>query len=473
MTKLKKSVSLIILAAACLLIAGPLVIWTVGSAGGAGSAGSTGGAWSASTANAQSSEPDAPRILVSEFSLTVDNGFTRYLNNVLEEAIEGQYAALVLTLDTPGGSLDATRDIVDAIINAPIPTVVYVPSGGRAASAGTFIASAANVLAMAPTSNIGAASPVTSTGEDLPEVLDAKVREDAKALIRSIAETRERNAELLESTVDEATSYSSGEALMGGIADLIATDIDDLIQQLDGMVVTLVDETEITLQTDGAAVVERSPNFGERLFNFVTNPTFVFIAFVLGVILILVEVLFFGFSAIFVGTAGLILLALAIFGFTQLPLSWLGLLLLALAIVLLIVEAQAPGIGVASVAAAVALVTSSLFIFNDLQFWGANLDVSLWFLIPIVTIGAAIAIWLGYEVRRSRKNKDQSELLLEYQNLVDQTGVVSTELNPKGEVHLNGEFWSAISATNETIAVKQPVKIVSVKGLHLYVEPAP
>ena len=260
----------------------------------------------------------------------------RFLSGSMETATEEGAQLLIVRLDTPGGLFDSTRDIVESILSSRIPIVVYVaPTGSHAASAGTFIAAAAHVAAMAPVTNIGAASPVSGSGQDLPETLKSKATQDAAAFMRDIAKARGRNSEALEETVLSARSYSATEALDNNIIDLIAGDMDDLLAQLGGRTVQL-DEGSIVLRTADLEVRSIQPTLLERFLGVIGNPNVAFLLLSVGTVLVFIETLAPGLLV--PGITGGILLALAFVAMGNLPVNIAGIGLIFLSMALFYLE---------------------------------------------------------------------------------------------------------------------------------------
>ena len=234
-------------------------------------------------------EQVGPHALVISIDGVINPVKDRHLKRALEEAQETGATLLVIMLDTPGGLLNSTRDIVEQLLDSPLPTAVYVsPRGAQAGSAGTFITAAANFAVMAPGSNIGAATPVSATGEDLDETLASKVENDAAALIRSIAQERGRSEELLEATVREAASYSAREAVDGNVVDFIADDMDDLLAQLDGMTAE-TSQGPVVLETDELRTRVLEKNLLETLLEFLADPNVSFLLLTIGGLGIVIE----------------------------------------------------------------------------------------------------------------------------------------------------------------------------------------
>ena len=283
-------------------------------------------------------------VLVIEIEGTIEPLTVDHLARGLDEARQNGSSLVVIRLDTPGGLLESTREIVELMLESHVPIAVYVaPAGARAASAGTFVAAAANFAVMAPGTSIGAASPVASGGADLPDTLSRKVSESTQAFIRSIAQVRGRNAEALEATVSKATAYSAQEALANGIADLIAPDMESMLEQLHGRTAETA-AGSVVISSSGVPVNRLNRTFLEDVLGLLANPNVVLALFLIGGIAVLVEISAPGMLG--PGILGVVALALAFVGFFKLPGSWGGLLLIALALGLFYAEASAPGFSV-------------------------------------------------------------------------------------------------------------------------------
>ena len=390
-----------------------------------------------------------------------------FLSRGVNSATKRDAQFLIVSLDTPGGLLSSTRDMVEKILASDIPVVVYVsPPGARAASAGTFITAAAHVAAMAPATNIGAASPVGAGGQDLPETLASKATQDAAALMRSIAEERGRNSEALEETVLSAASFSSSEALENNIIDLIAEDIDDLLAQLDGRTVKLKDG-EVLLETEDLEVLEIKRTPVERFLGFLANPDIAFLLLTLGGIGILIE--FLNPGGFVAGIAGVIALALAFVALGNLPVNWVGVGLIGLAMLLFFLEMQAPGIGVFGIGGAISFVLGAFLLFGGFTSTPAiptpSFRVSLWVIATISGILFVFLVLLFRSVLQGRRVSYPSM----GQNLVGQTGTATTALDPRGTVQVAGERWSAVSDSGEPITKGEDVVVSEVEGLTLKV----
>ena len=389
----------------------------------------------------------------------------------IDEA-RGQGASLVvIRLDTPGGLLESTREIVEEILDSEIPVAVYVgPAGARAASAGTFITAAANFAVMAPGTTIGAASPVRSDGGDIPSTLSRKISADTSAFIRSIAQARDRNAEALENTVLKSTAYSAEEALELGVIDLIAPDMNSMLEQIHGRTTT-TSTGQVTLSAEGASVSDLDRTLLERALGIVANPNVVFALFLIGGIALLVEALMPGLVG--PGILGVICLGLAFVGFFNLPGSWLGVALIALSMGLFYLEANAPGFGVFGVGGIVSLVLGAIFLFGNFLS-PSDLPEPSFMVNPIMiaAMTALVAVTGVFFIRFARTEggtssgfQTEEAMLLE-----GEWGIATSELRPSGKVLVGNEEWSASTDPGVTIKEGEEIRVVGVYGKVLKVE---
>ena len=391
----------------------------------------------------------------------------RFLSRGLRVATEDGAQLLIVTVDTPGGLFSSTKDMVEDILAAEIPVIAFVsPGGAQAASAGTFIVAAAHIAAMAPATNIGAASPVGPGGEELPETIKSKATQNAAAYIKSIAEKRGRNEGALEKTVLNAASYPSSEALDNGIIDLIATDVHDLLAKLDGREVELDNGETVVLDTDGIEVRPIKRNAVERFLGFLADPNIAFLLLTVGGIGIIVEV--FSPGLIVPAVVGVISLALAFVALGNLPVNWAGVSLIAFAMVLFFAELQAPGLGVFGAGGAISFLLGAFLLFGGFSapaIPSPSFRVSIWLIggVSAVLFAFLIVLFRGAVSMRRSSYPEVSE------SLVGQSGVVVTALNPKGTVHVAGEQWSAVSDSEESIPEGEEVIVSDVEGLTLRV----
>tara|TARA_B100001167_G_scaffold74835_1_gene44568 strand:+ start:491 stop:1879 length:1389 start_codon:yes stop_codon:yes gene_type:complete len=414
-----------------------------------------------------------PEVVLIELDGAISRVSARFVERGMAVAREHNAELVVLTLDTPGGLLDATRDIVEEFLLSDIPIVVYVaPEGAQAASAGTFIGAAAHILALAPATNIGAASVVTIDGEDLPETLGLKATEDAAAFMRSIAEARGRNISALEATVLSAKAYSASEAVDLNVADLIAEDYSSLLVQLDRYEIDLGDRT-VMLNLSSFETLIVGKTFLERLLELVSDPNIAFLLVSLGGTGIIVELWNFGLWI--PGTLGVLFLILGWAGIGLLPFSWAGVALMALAFFLLYLESTAPGIGYFGTAGVVSLVLGGLLLvgfFGDPSIPGDAPSVSKWLLASIGVFLGICMVWIVYEARKTKQvnlYKSPTTAI----ELIGMEGEVTVDLSPAGQILIAGEYWSSrIYGDNDEWCIKgSKVEVVAVAGNHLQVKP--
>ena len=414
-----------------------------------------------------------PEVVLIELDGAISRVSARFVERGMAVAREHNAELVVLTLDTPGGLLDATRDIVEEFLLSDIPIVVYVaPEGAQAASAGTFIGAAAHILALAPATNIGAASVVTIDGEDLPETLGLKATEDAAAFMRSIAEARGRNISALEATVLSAKAYSASEAVDLNVADLIAEDYSSLLVQLDRYEIDLGDRT-VMLNLSSFETLMVGKTFLERLLELVSDPNIAFLLVSLGGTGIIVEIWNFGLWI--PGTLGVLFLILGWAGIGLLPFSWAGVALMALAFFLLYLESTAPGIGYFGTAGVVSLVLGGLLLvgfFGDPSIPGDAPSVSKWLLASIGVFLGICMVWIVYEARKTKQvnlYKSPTTAI----ELIGMEGEVTVDLSPAGQILIAGEYWSSrIYGDNDEWCIKgSKVEVVAVAGNHLQVKP--
>ena len=383
------------------------------------------------------------------------------VRHAIDEASRENAAAVLLRLNTPGGLLDASREIDQAIVASKVPVIAYVtPSGGRAASAGFFLLEAADIAAMAPGTNTGASSPVLMGGE-MDAVMRSKIENDASAWLRSIATKRGRNAELAEKTIREAKAFTEKEALDDHLIDLIAPDERHLFDTLDGRETARFDGRKETLHTRDAEIVDYHLTARERIVDSIADPNLGFILLALGALGIYVE-----FSApglIFPGVAGGILVLLGLSGLAVLPINWIGAALLVLSVALFILEAKFASHGVLGGGGALAMILGALLLVNGPPEVRIRLSTALAVTIPF----AVITMFLVSLVVRARANK----VLTSDGGLLNLIGQARTALEPTGKVFVHGEYWDAESTAPVDAGGK--VRVVAVEGMKLRVEPVP
>jgi membrane-bound serine protease (ClpP class) len=385
-----------------------------------------------------------------------------YIERGIRAAENDGAEALIIRLDTPGGEIDQMKEIIQGLLAAEVPVVVYVyPQGAYAASAGTLITLAAHAAAMAPGTTIGAASPVGGQGEDLEETIDTKIKEDMKARARALAERRgEAAVAWAESAIEEAKSLYAEEALEIGVVDFIAVDMDELLAQMDGFAVTVGDE-EVVLQTAGAAVRELPMTFPEQFLHIITNPTLAFILLTLGINAILYEL---SSPGGYVGAiVGAICLLLAFYALGVLPVNYAGLILIALSFVLFIVDIKAPTHGALTVGGIVALVAGALILFNSPLY-----RVSI---TAVISVALSTGLFFAFAIAKVVQAQKRPAVTGR-EGLIGCRAQARTALDPEGRVFVKGEIWEA-RAVDSPIQVGATVEIVDVEGFCLWVRADP
>ncbi len=408
-------------------------------------------------------QDEDPGVVVIKVDGTINGVKDRYINRAIGRAKDDGAALLVVELDTPGGLLDSTRKIVERLLQSPVPVAVYVsPRGAQAGSAGTFITAAGHFAVMAPGTNIGAATPVSGTGEDLEDTLASKVENDTAAFIRSIAQERGRNEDALEKTVREAASFTAREAVELNMVDFIADDLDDLLKQLDGRVVETASGMH-TLETEGLAERRLGKNLLENFLEFISDPNVSFILLSIGGLGIVIEL--FNPGLIAPGVVGAIALLLAFLAFGNLPVSWAGVAFMLLAFVLVALEIAVAGFGVLGIGAMVSFIVGAVILFGGDAPTMPETQVNRWLLGGVsgalgVTLG--FTMWMIYQSKREGRKSLRPPL-------EGMTGIVTTALTPRGTVRASNEIWTAISHDGNVIEAGERVQVRKVDGLILTV----
>ncbi len=397
------------------------------------------------------------------YILTVNDaispGIAEYIKNGIEKAEKEGAACLIIELDTPGGLAESMRLIIKDILGSTVPIVVFVsPGGARAASAGVMITMAADVAAMAPGTNIGAAHPVGAGGKDISGKMSEKVINDMVAHAKSVAEKRGRNQEWVEQAIRESVSVTETEALKENIIDLIAEDIDDLIGQLNGY--KIADKGELTLDKAQKIVVE--PSLRTNILKTISNPNIAYILLLIGLAGLYFELSHPG--AIFPGVIGGISLVLAFFALQTLPVNYAGILLIVLAIIFFIMEMKIASYGLLSVAGVLSLLLGSLMMFKGT---GPDMTLSLKVLLPTLILVSGFFVFVAGLVFRAQMSKPRTGT----KGLVGEIGIVKKALTPdkEGKVFIHGELWNA--RAQKAIHENTQVRVIKVINLLLEVEP--
>jgi membrane-bound serine protease (ClpP class) len=407
------------------------------------------------------------RILVVTIDGSINPASAKYLHDALMDAQDEDMHALLLRLNTPGGLLQSTREIVRDFLESRIPVIVYVsPGGSQAASAGSFITMAAHIAAMAPGTNIGAAHPVT-IGEGQSNVADSanvplsKAANDAAAFARSIAEARGRNLQWAEASVRQSVSATEKEALELDVIDVIASDDEDLLRQLDGRAV-LVREDTITLSTLDAELVERGMTFQQELLDILSDPNIAYILLMLGMYGLFFEL--YNPGSIFPGVVGGICLILAFYSMNTLPINYAGLALILFGLILFVLEIKVVSHGLLSVGGVVALFLGSIMLIDSppgMEF----LQISTTVIVTVTLCSAAFFIFVvGKGIAAQRRQPFTGA-----EGMTGMTGTALDDLDPSGSVFVHGERWKA-RAIGASIPAGERIVVKAVEDLLLIVD---
>lgn len=408
--------------------------------------------------------------------VTIDGSINPASSDHIQRAIalsetDGAEAVLIL-LDTPGGLLTATKDIVQAMLNAKVPVIVFVsPQGAWAASAGAFVTMSGHVAAMAPGTSIGAASPISAGGQggtrddegERQDVGDEKAEKFTTAFIESIAQQRKRNVEWAAKAVREAEAITQSEALELGVIDVVADDVDALFEVLEGFEVEVAGEKR-TLALAGAERRDMEMDTLTRLFNTLADPNVAFLLGMAGLLGLYLE--FNQPGMIFPGIAGVVCLVLAGIAFQILPFSWVGLLMVLLGLGMIAAELFVPAYGLLIAIGLVFMLLGGTMVFDVPEM--SDLSISFWpVLVPVVSafgVFAAVVVVLVGRTMLMRQTAGVDEL-------IGTIGRAVSDLRPEGKVFIRGEYWRAIAVGN--VSSGESVEVIGVEGLRLRVRPVP
>ncbi|MGI8973657.1 MAG: NfeD family protein [Gaiella sp.] len=400
-----------------------------------------------------------PRVLVAEFDNDVNPVTQGYLQDVLARGVREGYDAVVVELDTPGGLGSSMRELVKSMLASRVPVIVYVaPSGSSADSAGAVIGQAADVLAMAPQTNIGSSTPISTSGEDISKDLRRKVVNDAAAYISELAREHGRNPDAAEAMVREAANFGAREALEKDIVDLVAPTVPALLAAIDGRVTK---PKGFTLRTGGASIERTEMSLWKRALDLLVDPNVITLMLSLGLVGLLVEL--YSPGLVLPGTVGAISLLVGLYGLQVLPVSVAGVLLLLLAAGFWVAEAFVPSHGALTLAGGVTFVIGALLLFDPA---GESYQVSLW---TAVSVALTLALLLGVALQRvARARQNPVEVS------VDRLVGTEARVRRDGYVHVNGELWRARDSGGRPLMPGETVTVESVEdGLELVVASTP
>jgi membrane-bound serine protease (ClpP class) len=399
------------------------------------------------------------RVILIHLDDTIQPVSAGYMNRGLDAAAAQHADAVLIEINTPGGLLESMREMVSRVIASPVPVIVYVaPSGSRAGSAGFFLLEAADVAAMAPGSNAGAAHPVVE-GAKLDDTMKQKLENDTAAFLRAYVARRGRNVQAAEDAVRSSKSYSDTEALQLKLIDLIAPDEASLLNTVDGRIITRFDGSKVMLRTRGAQLIRIEPTLREEILDRLTNPNLAVLVLVVGGLLIYLE--FNTPGTIVPGTLGTIMVLLALFGLNLLPLRYTSVMLLLAAFVLLLLEAHFPSHGALATAGIASLVIGSLTLVDGpIPEMRVNLATAL-------SAGLAFGLITVFLLRLALRAR-RSKVRMGGDAMIGLIAVVTQPLAPLGQVMVNGELWQAESAS--PAALGEQVRVRGLRDLTLLVE---
>lgn len=385
-----------------------------------------------------------------------------FIGRALTDAQNRHADALLIEINTPGGLVTSTRDIIEKILASPLPVVIYVtPSGSRAASAGFFILESADVAAMAPGTNTGAAHPVTLGGEKMDDVMKQKMENDAAALMRSVADKRGRNVQVAESAVRESKSFTDQEALSQKLIDYVASSEEDLFRQMEGKAIKRFDGKTVTLNLSGKPVTLLEMTLKQRILAYIMDPNVAFILLAIGMLALYME--FNHPGAVLPGTVGVVFLLLAAFALNLLPTRFAAIAMILGAFVLFALEAKFTSHGVLTIGG-ITLLTLGALMLVDAPI--PEMRVHLWTALAVSIPLGLITAFLMSIALRARRNK----VVTGVEGLIGEIGVAQSDLTPNGKVFVHGERWDAVSTV--PVATGEEVVVRHVDGLQLRVEPA-
>jgi membrane-bound serine protease (ClpP class) len=409
------------------------------------------------------SAPSSAEVLKIVVKDTIHPITDEYIGRALDEAARNKDQAVLIELSTPGGLLDATRDIIEKILASPVPVIIFVtPSGSRAASAGFFILESADVAAMTPGTNAGAAHPVTLGGGKMDDVMKEKLENDTAALLRSVVSKRGRNIEVAESAVRQSKSFTDQEALSQHLIDYVASSEQDLFKQMQGKTVKRFNGQTATLNLVGQPILDYNLTLKEKILGFIMDPNIAFILLAIGALALYAE--FNHPGAVVPGTVGVVFILLAIFALNLLPVRFAAVVLILSSFALFALEAKFAAHGVLAIGGVATMVLGALLLVDaPIPEMRVHLLTALAVSIPL----GLVTVFLMSIALKARANK----VVTGVQGLVGEIGTARTALSPQGKVFVHGELWDAVASTD--LAAGQTIVVRRVDGLQLQVDPVP
>ena len=403
---------------------------------------------------------NAAPVLIADIHGIIAPVTVEVVTHVLDDAARNNNSAVILRFDTPGGLMESMRNITQRIIASPVPVIGYVaPSGARAASAGFFILEACDVAAMAPGTNTGAAHPVMMGGE-MDSVMKQKVENDAAASLRSVTGRRGRNSDLAEKAVRESRSFTDKEALDNHLIEYVAASDRDLLNQLDGKVITRFNGSTTTLHVRDAALTNYQPSLRQEILSAISDPNMALILLVIGALLVYVEFAHPGLVA--PGVFGAILLLVGLSALSVLPINWLGAALLILSLIMFVLEAKFATHGVLTAGGAACMILGAMLLIDSPL---PELRIRLSTAVSVAIPFALITAFLLTLAVRARANKAVTGM----EGMIGEIAVALEDLNPEGRVFVHGEYWNAVSRA--PVPSGSRARVLAVDHLKLAVEP--
>jgi len=398
-------------------------------------------------------------IIIGSWEKPVSPVMVDYVKRLVEKAEKQNASAIILTLDTPGGLITSMREVIKIMNSTYIPFIVYVyPQGARAASAGAIITISADIAAMAPLTNIGSASPVSAQGKDIQKTMKKKITNDLIAFVKAVAKEKNRNEEVAVKMITHSLNLPAEEALKKKVIDLLSTDLNELLEKVNGKKVKKSGKT-ITIKTKGQKITFVEKTFREKILNVLANPSIAYLLLMIGFYGIFFEL--YNPGSVIPGTIGAISLIIALYSLNMISVNWLGVLLIGLGILFFALEVITPTFGALAISGFISLLLGSIMLVSPDSPYG---DISLKVIIPVAIFSAAFFLGIAYLGVKAQMKKTKTGI----EGLVGEKGEAITDINVEGKVMVHGEIWNAYS--KEPIKKGEKVKVIKAEGLTLKVE---